>query len=174
MSFHLLVGSRFSTTAIFQGCITMLCLHIMIGKPSMLTTDAFTPYATSPVYQRMLTPHSQNIPPLFVSTDTDQHEIGSETENKVESNFKPLPRHSSNEDINKILERVEGAIKNQMETGKSTNKKEADSDRMYANSYVDLGKVRVSQCIYLFGIITKFKLALIFYVIELPFLTLFP
>ena len=81
------------------------------------------------------------------------------TDTVDKADFLNVSRHAYNEDVNKILEKVEGTIrdlyydsidiKNDIEDGIVTDDIKKEYEQVYANSYVDLGKVSVLCLIFI-------------------------
>jgi HAD superfamily 5'-nucleotidase-like hydrolase len=115
---------------------------------------AFTPHATT-LRQQAMKQHTHGISPLFASIDANQSGILSETEDGYSNNemsdiFTTLTRHESNQNVNDVLDRVEKRIinmKNEIEETNEENPKNESADKVYSNSYVDLGKVSSYICL---------------------------
>lgn len=146
MSFSL---SSLPAAVMCISCITMLSLQI---APSTIrnkfVATAFTPHATT-LRQQAMKQHTHGISPLFASIDANQSGILSETEDGYSNNemsdiFTTLTRHESNQNVNDVLDIVEKRIinmKNEIEETNEENPKNESADKVYSNSYVDLGKV---------------------------------
>ncbi len=122
-----------------------------IYAASMLSmTAAFVPSTLRSVRRQIMDKHTNTFSPNFASVEETGvfPDTEDDNENKVglDDKFATLPRHASNCDVNEILERVEEAIATMkddtLEKIDEIPKDESESsDRVYSNSYVDLGKV---------------------------------
>lgn len=129
-----------------------------------------TPHATRSPIQSVTHKHTKVVQPLFVSIDPIEEATTSSpsTYGELSNAFTTLPRHSINQDVNDSLEKIEQTvrrlykesidIRNEIESSHVFEEDPvSESDKVYANSYVDLGKVEIVGFDYDYTLVTYRK-----------------
>lgn len=130
-----------------------------------------TPYTARSPIQSVTYKHTKVVQPLLVSIDPIEETTGTSshsTNGELSNAFTTLPRHSINQDVNDSLEKIEQTVRRLYdESVNIRNEIEAshvfeedvvsESDRVYANSYVDLGKVEIVGFDYDYTLVTYRK-----------------
>lgn len=129
-----------------------------------------TPYTTRSPIQSVTHKHTKVVQPLFVSIDPIEEATTSSpsTYGELSNAFTTLPRHSINQDVNDSLEKIEQTvrrlykesidIRNEIESSHVFEEDPvSESDKVYANSYVDLGKVEIVGFDYDYTLVTYRK-----------------
>ena len=112
------------------------------------TSPVFTQFPSSKASSPSFVSQRTLKKPLFVSTDPVVEKTSQEEGDSDEHKFTSLPRHAMNDDVNETLSKIERTIKrvykesvdNRVEYG-HLDSEEPENEQVYANSYVDLGKV---------------------------------
>ena len=129
-----------------------------------------TPHTTRSPIQSVTDKHTKVVQPLFVSIDPIEEATTSSpsTNGELSNAFTTLPRHSINQDVNDSLEKIEQTvrrlykesidIRNEIESSHVFEEDPvSESDKVYANSYVDLGKVEIVGFDYDYTLVTYRK-----------------
>ena len=129
-----------------------------------------TPHTTRSPIQSVTHKHTKVVQPLFVSIDPIEEATNSSpsTNGELSNAFTTLPRHSINQDVNDSLEKIEQTvrrlykesidIRNEIESSHVFEEDPvSESDKVYANSYVDLGKVEIVGFDYDYTLVTYRK-----------------
>mmetsp|Transcript_1284 Transcript_1284/g.1973 ORF Transcript_1284/g.1973 Transcript_1284/m.1973 type:complete len:607 (-) Transcript_1284:62-1882(-) len=131
------------------GFILLIFLQSDWNEVSAFTTSpVFTQFLSSKASSPSFVSQRTSKKPLFVSIDPVVEKTSQEEGESAEHKFTSLPRHAENDEVNDTLSKIELTIKRlykesleiRVESGVLDNE-EPENEQVYANSYVDLGKV---------------------------------
>lgn len=131
--------------------ISAYCIGNIFIFSNEKSVGAFSPNLVNLGRVKTLGQHASRASPLLASIDADNQSIhldsvdlDSESDDKLSDIFTTLSRHESNESVNEILNNVEGQIRKMYQDTVDIRDEKIpipDAEKVYSNSYVDMGKV---------------------------------